>query len=90
MCPALKVKTFEFWRIPFWEILEPQIFVRFSVFLISTHSKNLFYLTLMVLKFKILFRLRGAPHFDTPKFCQILSFRHVCLPLKFHVSSVSG
>ena len=30
------------------------IFVKFSLFLISTHSENLIHLTLMVLKFKIL------------------------------------
>ena len=51
MCPALKVKKFEFWSSPFGglpPILEPIIFVWFSLLLISTHSKNLIYLALMV------------------------------------------
>ena len=43
MFPALKVKKFEFWKAPFGgvPIFEPSIFVRFSLFLISTHFENL-------------------------------------------------
>ena len=57
------------------------IFVRFSLFLISSHSENLIHPALMVKKFKILAaQLEGNPHFDTLKFCQLLSFLHICLP----------
>ena len=45
---ALKIKKFEFWRARLGEnlIVEPLIFVRFSLFLISTHSENLIHLLL--------------------------------------------
>ena len=29
--------------------------------------------------------LEGDPQFGTPKFCQILSFVHICLPGKFNI-----
>ena len=34
-------------------------------------------------------RLRGTPHWSTPKFCQILSLLHIYLFRKFHQFSVS-
>ena len=48
MCPALKVKKFEFWsaRLGVTPILEPINFAWFSLFLISAHFKNLVYLAL--------------------------------------------
>ena len=50
MCLALKVKKFEFWRARLGEhpIVEPLIFVRFSLFLKTTHSENLIHLVVAV------------------------------------------
>ena len=54
MCPAKKVKKFEFWRARLGGtlILEFSIFVRFSLFLISTHSENAIYVALTLKFFK--------------------------------------
>ena len=55
MCPAQKDKKLEFCRAPFGEtpILESQIFVRFSLFFISTYPENLIHLALLVYKLEI-------------------------------------
>ena len=50
MSPAWVVKKFEFWRARLGKtpIVAPPIFVMFSLFLISTHLKNLIHLALTV------------------------------------------
>ena len=50
VCPAKKVKKFEFWRTRSGRtsILEPSIFLMFNLFLISTHPENLIHLPLSV------------------------------------------
>ena len=54
------------WETP---ISEPPIFVKFSLFLISTHPENLRHPALMVLKFKILAAsLEGLPILIPPNF----------------------
>ena len=50
MCLALNVKKFEFWRAHSGVTphCKPLIFVWFSLFLISTHFKNLIHLRVLV------------------------------------------
>ena len=50
MCLVLKVKKFEFWRARLGEpsIGEPRTFVKFTLFLISTHSENFIHLVAAV------------------------------------------
>ena len=50
MCPAWVVKKFEFWRARLGQtrIVASPIFATFSLFLISTHFKNLIYLALTI------------------------------------------
>ena len=80
MCPAYKVKHFELWRA----CLGAPIFVRFSVFLISTHSKNLICLGLTVKKFKILAALcQEDPHFDTSNFVKFNLLSVFAVPKNF-------
>ena len=52
---ALKVKNFELWRASLGKktLWKHQVFVRLSLFLISTHSKNLIHLVVAIQKFKI-------------------------------------
>ena len=73
-------------------ILEPMIFVWLSLFLISTHSKNLIYLALMVYKLKILATLfEGEPSIlMPPKFVKFDLFIIFAYSKKFHVSGISG
>ena len=56
-------------------ILIPQNFVKFDLFVIFAYSENFVCLAYVVKKFEFFPpRLRGTPHFATPKLCQILSF----------------
>ena len=60
--------------------MESPIFVRFSLFLTSTHFENLIHPALTVQKFKILVALFGGTPFGNPKFYEILSIINIYLP----------
>ena len=77
MFSAYKVKTLNFRRshLGGLPIFEHSFFVRFDLFLISTHSENVVHLPLKVQNFGG--PVSGDPHFGNLKFCQVLSFHHI-------------
>ena len=59
-------------------ILELPIFVRDSLYFVSSYPENLIHLVLTVQKLKIFVAsFERDSHFGTPKFCQILSFLYI-------------
>ena len=67
------------------------IFVTFSLFLISTHSKNLIHLALTVYKFKILEDpFEGNPKSGTPDFSRTLVLPDIFNQSNFQYSALSG
>ena len=61
-----------------------------SSFIFSSYlpvPENFMCLACLVEKFEFCWsRLRGAPHFDTSKLCEILAFFYSHLPQKFYVN----
>ena len=86
-------KKFEFWRVRLGEIpiVAPPTFVTCSLFLISTHSKNLIHQALTVGKFKILEDLiEGDPPNGTPVFCHTQVLPDILNASNFEYSAFCG
>ena len=62
-------------------ILVPPSFVNCYLFFMFAYPENFMCLAWVVKKLEFWWPcLRGTPDFDIPKFCQILSFLHICQP----------